>query len=42
MSVPIETACFSKAPHAQCRIYFGCTPSARLTAGTANSDRSSR
>jgi hypothetical protein len=38
----IETAGFSKAPHGQCRLYFGCMPSARLTAGTANKDRSSR
>ena len=42
MSVPIETAGVSKAPHAQCRIYFGCPPSARLAASIANSERSAR
>jgi hypothetical protein len=42
MSVPIEPAGVSKAPHSQCRIYFGCTPSARLAARTANNERSSR
>ena len=41
MSVPIETAGVSKAPHAQCRIYFGCAPSARVAASTANNERSS-
>jgi hypothetical protein len=42
MSAPIETAGDSKSPHSQCRIYFGCTPSARLAASTANSERRSR
>jgi hypothetical protein len=42
MSAPIDTAGVSKAAHSQCRIYFGCTPSARLAASTANSERSSR
>jgi hypothetical protein len=42
MSAPIETAGVSTAPHAQCRVYFGCTPSARLAASTINSERSSR
>ena len=42
MKTPIETAGVAKAPYAQCRIYFGCTPSARLAASTAKSDRSSR
>ena len=42
MSAPIETAGVSKAPPSQCRIYFGCTPSARLAASTATSERSSR
>ena len=42
MKAPIETAGFSKAPHVQCRVYFGCMPSARLTVGTADNDRSSR
>ncbi|HEY6716023.1 MAG TPA: hypothetical protein VI232_06750 [Reyranella sp.] len=42
MSAPPEMAGVSKAPHAQCRIYFGCTPSARLAASTATSERSSR
>ena len=42
MSVPIETAGVSNAPHAQCRIYFGCAPTARVAASTANSERPSR
>ncbi|HSS85718.1 MAG TPA: hypothetical protein VLL30_18335 [Reyranella sp.] len=42
MSAPIETAGVSKAPHAQCRIYFGCAASARMAASTANSERRSR
>jgi hypothetical protein len=42
MSAPIETARVSKAPHTQCRIYFGCAPSARVAASTANSERRSR
>jgi hypothetical protein len=42
MSAPTETAGVSKAPHAQCRIYFGCVPSARMAASTANSERRSR
>jgi hypothetical protein len=41
MSAPTETAGVSKAPHAQCRIYFGCTSSARVAASTANNERSS-
>ncbi len=41
MSAPIETAGVSKAPHAPCRIYFGCAPSARVAASTANNERSS-
>ena len=39
MSSPTETA---KSWHSQCRIYFGCTPFARLAASTINSERSSR
>jgi hypothetical protein len=42
MSTPLEKAGVSKAPHAQCRIYFGCPPSARLAARTANSERRAR
>jgi len=42
MSAPTQTAGVSKAPHSQCRIYFGCTPSARVAASTANSERRSR
>jgi hypothetical protein len=42
MSAPIEKTGVSKAPHAQCRIYFGCSPSARLAASAAKSDGSSR
>ena len=42
MSAPPEMAGVSKAPHAQCRIYFGCAPSARVAANTANSERRSR
>ena len=42
MSAPIETARVSKAPHTQCRIYFGCPPSAHLVAGTTSNERSSR
>jgi hypothetical protein len=42
MNAPIDTAGVSKAAHLQCRIYFGCTPSARLAASTAHSERSSR
>jgi hypothetical protein len=42
MSSPIETAGVSMAPHTQCRIYFGCAPSARVAASTANSERRSR
>ena len=42
MSAPVEKAGISKAPHAQCRIYFGCPPSARLAASIANSERSAR
>jgi hypothetical protein len=42
MSAPIEKAGDSKSWHSQCRIYFGCTPSARVAASTANSERSSR
>jgi hypothetical protein len=42
MSAPIGTAGVSKGPHAQCRIYFGCAPSARMAASTANSKRRSR
>jgi hypothetical protein len=39
---PIEKAGDSKSWHSQCRIYFGCTPSTRVAASTANSERSSR
>jgi hypothetical protein len=42
MSAPIEKAGDSKSWHSQCRTYFGCTPSARVAASTANSERSSR
>jgi hypothetical protein len=42
MSAPIETTRVSKCWHSQCRIYFGCTPPARLTPSTANSERNSR
>jgi hypothetical protein len=42
MSAPIETAGVAEAPHSQCRIYFGCAPSARVAASTANSERRSR
>jgi hypothetical protein len=42
MSAPTQTAGASKAPHSQCRIYFGCAPSARVAASTANSERRSR
>jgi hypothetical protein len=42
MSIPIETAGVAKASHAQCRIYFGCPPSAHLVAGTTSNERSSR
>lgn len=42
MSAPTQTAGVSKAPHSQCRIYFGCAPSARVAASTANSERRSR
>jgi hypothetical protein len=42
MSVPVETAGVSKVPHAQCRIYFGCTPSARLATSTSDNEGSSR
>jgi hypothetical protein len=38
---PVETAGDSKAWSAHCRIYFGCTPSARLSASSANSARHS-
>ena len=41
MSAPVETAGDPKAWHAHCRIYFGCTPSARLAASSANSERHS-
>ena len=41
MSAPIETARDSKSWHAQCRIYFGCAPSTRVAASTANNERSS-
>jgi hypothetical protein len=41
MSAPTQTAGVSKAPHSQCRIYFGCAPSARVAASTANSERRS-
>ena len=41
-SVPVETVGISKASHAHCRIYFGCTPAARLMAGTTSNERSSR
>jgi hypothetical protein len=41
MSAPIETARDSKSWHARCRIYFGCAPSARVAASTANNERSS-
>jgi hypothetical protein len=40
MSAPIDTAGVSRAAHSQCRIYFGCPPSARLAPST--SERSSR
>jgi hypothetical protein len=42
MSVPIDTAGVAKAAHAQCRIYFGCAPSARAVASTDRNERSSR
>jgi hypothetical protein len=42
MSAPTQTAGVSKAPHTPCRIYFGCAPSARAAASTANSERRSR
>ena len=42
MSAPIETTRDSKSWHSQCRIYFGCAPSARVAASTANSERRSR
>ena len=40
MSTPIEKAGVPKAAPAQCRIYFGCPPSAHLAASTATSKRS--
>ena len=42
MSVPVETAGVAKAAHTQCRIYFGCTPTAHLAAGIANGGRDLR
>jgi hypothetical protein len=42
MSAPTQTAGVSKASHTPCRIYFGCAPSARVAASTANSERRSR
>jgi hypothetical protein len=42
MSAPIATASDSKSWRLQCRIYFGCPPSARLVASTVNGERSSR
>jgi|FEC22Drversion2_1045045.scaffolds.fasta_scaffold01618_3 hypothetical protein len=42
MGGPIETASASKAPRAQCRIYFGCTPPGRLAAGTTDSQANPR
>ena len=42
MSAPVEMAGVAKASHAQCRIYFGCPPSAQLVAGTTSNERSSR
>jgi len=42
MSLPIETPGVARAAHAQCRIYFGCAPSARVVASTAGDERSSR
>jgi hypothetical protein len=31
---PLQAASESKSPQLQCRIYFGCTPSARAAATT--------
>ena len=42
MRAPIESAGDSKSWHSKCRIYFGCAPSARVAASTANSERRSR
>jgi hypothetical protein len=41
-SAPVEMAGDPKSSwHSTCRIYFGCTPSARLSASSANSERHS-
>jgi hypothetical protein len=42
MSVPVETTGDSGSWQSHCRIYFGCAPSTRLAASTANSERRSR
>ena len=42
MSAPVETAGTSASWQAHCRIYFGCTPSARPAASNANSERRPR
>jgi hypothetical protein len=34
-SGPTRVSSESKSPRLQCRIYFGCTPGARVAAGTA-------
>ena len=39
---PVETAGAPKSWQAHCRIYFGCTPSARPAASSANSERRPR
>ena len=42
MSAPVEKAGDSKSWRSTCRIYFGCAPSARLVASSADSERHSR
>jgi hypothetical protein len=42
MSAPAETAGDSEAWRSHCRIYFGCAPSTRMAASTANGERRSR
>jgi len=42
MSAPVETAGASKPWQTHCRIYFGCTPSARPAVSSANSEHHSR
>jgi hypothetical protein len=42
-SAPVEKATDSRSWHSTCRIYFGCAPTADLTASSsANSERHSR